>query len=126
MADSRDIDSTAFELPAWERSEGFRETLLFYFTQPGDADVLRRLGVMLYNQALECSGSWPNWAESATRVEVRAAVADLRHLKGFLASVGREHEISSLTPEDASLSQLAAKQALEVDRILEILERGLE
>jgi len=51
---------------------------------------------------------------------------DLRHLTGFLAAGGREHVVSNLDPEDVRLSQLAADQARELERIVEEIERRLE
>jgi DNA-binding SARP family transcriptional activator len=95
-------------------------------TEPEDASALRHVGAMLYGMALECSTLWPDWPESPTRVELKAALADLRHLKGFLTAVGREHEVSTLAAPDVVLSQLAAEKARELDRIAEELERRLE
>ena len=110
----------------WEDQEGFRETLLMYFTKPEDADALRRLGGLLYNVALQASMDWPDWPESTTRTELRAALADLRHLRGFLEAVGREHLVSNLEPADIALSQHAAEQAQAVEEIITGLEQRLE
>jgi hypothetical protein len=109
----------------WERGEGFRETLLMHFTGRNDAAALRHVGALLYDLALGASHQWPDWPESPTRTELRAALADLRHLRGFLHAVGREHEVSSLAPPDIVLSQLAAEKARELARIVEELERRL-
>src|SRR6476661_461693 len=114
-------ESIAAEIPQtdpalWEEHEGFRETLLLHFTEPAANATLRQLGTLLFNLALECSGSWPAHSEGTTGSELRAAVADLRHLQGFLGAVGREHVLSSLGSLDASLSELAALQALGVCR----------
>jgi hypothetical protein len=57
---------------------------------------------------------------------MRAAVADLRHMQGFLASVGRERELSSLDPEDAYLSTLAAKLARQIKHAADGIERELD
>jgi hypothetical protein len=110
---------------AWEDREGFRETLLLHFTRPGDADTLRRVGALLYESALECAGSWPEWPQSSTRMELRAAAADLRHLEGFLAAVGQEHAVASLPWQDARLSRFAGRQAAEVARIAHRIEQEL-
>ena len=72
-----------------------------YITPPGYAAALRAVGEMLYSLMLETPAEWPGWPESSTRTEMRAAVADLRHLQGFLRSVGSERELSSLDAEDA-------------------------
>jgi hypothetical protein len=111
---------------AWESQEGFRETLLLHFTEPHANTTLRDLGGLFFDMALECAGSWPDRPEGPTRAELWAAVADLRHLEGFLAAVGREHLLSSLDFEATSLSQFAARQAGEVERIADRIEAELE
>jgi hypothetical protein len=63
----------------------------------GYAAAVRKVGEMLFTMILESYAPWPGWPESSTRTELRAAVADLRHLEGFLVAVGREHAVSSLT-----------------------------
>lgn len=109
----------------WEEHEGFRETLLLRFTDPEANTTLRRLGAFFFDTALECPTTWPNHPEGATCSELRAALADLRHLEGFLSAVGREHEVSSLSPADSSLSQFAERQAVEVGRIADRIEEEL-
>ena len=111
---------------AWEDFPAFRETFLMYFTPPGYADALRTVGEMLHTMILENYRPWPGWPESSTRTEMRAAVADLRHMQGFLASVGRERELSSLDPEDAYLSTLAAKLARQLAHVTDGIERELQ
>jgi len=110
---------------AWEDFAVFRETFLMYLTPPGYAAALRKVGEMLLTMILENYNPWPGWPESSTRTELRAAVADLRHLEGFLGAVGREHAISSLTEADARLSRFAARQAAEVARIADRIETEL-
>ena len=74
---------------------------------------------------LENYENWPAWTESSTRTELRAAIADLRHLQGFLGSVGREHRLSSLSSEDTALSQSASRVAIEVGKLADRIEREL-
>lgn len=109
----------------WEEGEGFRETLLLHFTEPTANATIRRFGTLLLNLALECSGSWPAHSEGTTSSELRAAVADLRHLQGFLGAVGREHVISSLNSRDGALSQFALREAREVETIADRIENEL-
>jgi hypothetical protein len=111
---------------AWEDYPAFRETFLMYFTPPHYAAALRTVGDMLHTMILENYTPWPGWPESSTRTEMRAAVADLRHMQGFLASVGRERELSSLDPEDAYLSTLAAKLARQLRHVTDGIERELD
>src|SRR6476661_2810567 len=109
----------------WERLPAFRQTFLMYVTPPGYAAALQGVGEMLYSLMLETPAEWPGWTESATRTEMRAAAADLRHLQGFLASVGREREVSSLDPEDAYLSNIAAKLSRQIGHAADGIEREL-
>src|SRR4051812_21424339 len=111
---------------AWEDFPAFRETFLMYFTPPGYAAALRVVGEMLHTMILESYNPWPGWPESSTRTEMRAALADLRHLQGFLASVGREKELSSLDPEDAYLSNTAARLARQIRHAADGIERELD
>src|SRR5687768_12171438 len=83
----------------WEDREGFRETFLLYFPDPEANETLRRLGKLLFDQALE-GDQGPVRGESSTRTELRAALAELRFLQGFLGSVGEERTVSSLDPTD--------------------------
>jgi hypothetical protein len=110
---------------AWETLPCFRETFLLYVTAPGYAAALRQVGEMMYSLLLETPAEWPGWPESSTRTEMRAALADMRHLQGFLASVGKEREVSSLDAEDAFLSTLAAKLARQLGHVADGIEREL-
>lgn len=109
----------------WEDFAVFRECFLMYLTPPGYAEALRVVGQMLHTMILESHALWPGWPESSTRTELRAALADLRHLQGFLASVGRERELSSLDPEDGYLSNVAAKLARQIGHAADGIEREL-
>lgn len=110
----------------WEEHEGFRETLLLQFSDPQANAVLRGAGQLLFNLALECAHLFPDHAEGSTRSEVRAALADLRHLEGFLSSVGKEHILSNLSADDAELSEFAASQAVALGRIADQIEEELD
>jgi hypothetical protein len=119
-------DSTPAAPPeSWEDHPVFRETFLAYFTPPEVNAALRVLGRAAYDLILEHYHRWPAWPESATATEMRAAAADLRHLCGFLAAVGREHEEAALSTADTKLSLLGREQAAEVMRIAEAIERAL-
>jgi hypothetical protein len=109
----------------WEEREGFRETLLLYFTEEKTNRTLRDFGALLLDLAIEGSHSWPDRPEGTTRSELLAALADLRHLEGYLSSVGREHVLSSLSAEDTALSQFAERQARELATIANRIENEL-
>ncbi len=110
----------------WEESAGFRETFLFHFDASEDLQALRHLARMLHESSLEMARPAPSGAESATREELRAAAADLRHLQGFLAAVARSQEESELSLADAELAALAARQAQAVAGLAAVLEQTLE
>jgi len=109
----------------WEEHEGLRETLLLHFTDPEANATLRRLGDLFLNLSLECASSWPHYPEGETRSELRAALADLRHLEGFLSGVGQEHAVSSLSAADDALSRFAARQAQKLSKIAEEIEQAV-
>ena len=92
---------------------------------PGYVAALQTMGEMLYSLILDAPAEWAGWPESATRTELRAAGADLRHLQGFLRSVGRERDVSSLDAEDAYLSLMAGKLSRKLGRMAEWIEREL-
>lgn len=110
---------------AWEDFPVFRETFLMYVTEPAYNAALRTLGRLLHELVLEYYHHWPNWQEGVTATELRAAVADLRHLEGYLGAVGMEHEEASLTEPEMALSRLAARQAGELTRLADELEQAL-
>ncbi len=109
----------------WEESAGFRETFLFHVTNPDDSAALRHLARILHESTLELARYAPPGGESATREELRAAVADLRHLQGFLAAIARSQEESELSLADAELAALAARQAQVVAGVAAVLEQAL-
>lgn len=115
----------AFDPAGWEDAPAFRFTFLMHITPPGYAEALQTLGLMLYNLLLETPAEWPEWQESTTRVEMKAAAADLRHLQGFLRSVARENKVSSLDVEDGWLSNLARKLAPQVGKLAGFIEKEL-
>jgi hypothetical protein len=101
----------------WEKHLAFRNVFLLHFTDARDRAALVYVGNLLFEMALECSDKWPDWPDSATRCELRAAAQDLRHSGAFLASVGNERNVSSLDLEDERLSVMADRWAVEADRI---------
>jgi hypothetical protein len=112
---------------AWEDFAVFRESFLMYFTAPGLNTALRGAAENFFTLLLEHSGGegWPPWEESSTRTELRAALADLRHSVGFLASVGKERHLSSLSTGDKKLSKFASDTARVLNQIANGIERKL-
>jgi len=107
----------------WEDYAIYRETFLVYFTEPRDNTALRDQGRLTYNMALEYYQHWPDQPEGWTRSHLRAAVADLRHLEGFLATMGEnppEHH-----PHEAHLCHMADRMARKVGSVAEQIEEEL-
>ena len=110
---------------AWEDFPVFRESFLMYISEPAFNVSLRTAGEHFFRMLLEHYDRWPAWPESSTRTEMRAAVADLRHLQGFLASIGTERRLSSLDAEDVKLSRHASKVARLLKQVADVIERKL-
>ena len=113
------------EPTAWEDFPVFRETFLMYFTEPPANSALRVFGRLFHELVLEYYHHWPGWPEGVTVTELRSALADLRHLEGYLGAVGREHEEAALTEPETVLSRLAARLAGELTRIADEIEQAL-
>jgi hypothetical protein len=111
----------------WESFAVFRESFLMYLTPQAVNSALRLAAETFFTLLLEHSGeeNWPDWPESPTRTELRAAAADLRHSQGFLASIGQERHASSLSPEDKKLAKYASDLARSVHRLANALENKL-
>ncbi len=109
----------------WESFPLFRESALMYVSEPSFNAALRIAGEHFFNMLLEHYNRWPAWPESTTRTEMRAAVADLRHLQGFLASIGQERRVSSLDEGDARLSKHASSAARTLKQMADAMERKL-
>ena len=109
----------------WEDFPVFRETFLMYVSEPAFNASLRTAGEHFFNMLLEHYDRWPAWQESSTRTELRAAVADMRHLQGFLASIGQERRLSSLDEGDARLSKHASQVARLLKQVADTIERKL-
>jgi hypothetical protein len=109
----------------YERFEGLRETTLASFTDPEANAALRSVIDLVYNMGLEYSGHWPREPEGSFRHQARAAVADLRHLQGFLAYLGREAEASELTTAEERISRKCMSLAARVRKVANALEAEL-
>jgi hypothetical protein len=68
----------------YDRFPVFRETFLLHFTQPGDAAALRQIGHVVFLMVNEYQAYWPDHRKTYPRPQLRAALADLRHLEGYL------------------------------------------
>jgi hypothetical protein len=64
----------------------FRETFLVYFPDAKANARIRGFGDLLFEMVLETWEHWPDHSEGIFPAELRAAVADMRHLQGAMSS----------------------------------------
>ncbi|HEY6322997.1 MAG TPA: hypothetical protein VJA16_15715 [Thermoanaerobaculia bacterium] len=111
----------------WNEGDSFLETAFLHIQDHEDREALRRVGRLIYNMSLEVriDQTLADDEESQTRAELRAVLADLRHVQGFLACVLRESVESSLDADEQALSVLAGSFAGRVAAIADALEEEL-
>ena len=106
----------------WERFPTFRETFLVYFTLPEHNAALRTVGNLLFDMTLATWGEWPDQPEGWLRGQLRAVVADLHHLEGYLVTLAES------PPADAyegHLIRTAVLMSREVASVAEHIEKKL-
>jgi len=101
----------------FEDFEGFRETTLCVFTEPGANATLRGLGDLLYTMGLEYVQHWPVEPDGAFFHQVRAVLADLRHLEGWLSHLDSQRAEASLSDDEEALSALCGSLVADLRRI---------
>jgi hypothetical protein len=109
----------------WEDFEGFRETFLLHVTDPQENETCRAMARMLYHLVLEAASVMPAPPEGWVRTHVRAAVADLRFLQGFLTFLGEELRTPGCPPDEEDLCRTAARKARSLGRIADVIEGRL-
>lgn len=115
----------SIEPARWEDFEGFRETFLLNFTDPEQNLALRTVACLLYNLILEAAHAMPGPGEGWVRAHVRAALADLRFLQGFLAFLGEERRAESLPEDERVICQAVGRKARALGRIADGMEGDL-
>ena len=106
----------------WEDFAVFRETFLVYFSVRPYNHALRIVGKLLLEMTLASWGDWPDQPEGWRRAELRAAVADLRHLEGYLATLGEDPPDEKY---EASLCRTAVLMSHEVGSVADHIEAKL-
>jgi hypothetical protein len=109
----------------FERFEGFRETTLAIFTDVKANATLRGMADFIYTVCLEYSQYWPAEPEGSFRHQCRAAVADLRHLQGYLAMLGQFRFDASLSDEEDQISALCGRLSPRLKKVADALEKAL-
>lgn len=110
----------------WEDFEGFRETFLTHLTDARHNAACRAFAGFLYELVLEAPAFSQSPPERWVPHRVRGALADVRFLQGFFASLGEERRHVTMTPGNQALCQLAARQSRRLARIAEAVEAALE
>jgi hypothetical protein len=110
----------------WGDFSVFRETFLLEFSDPQQNTVARRFGQLLSDLTLE-GGVRPrhkNWPEPA----LRAAVADLRQLQGFLAFEGDPTDVdeSEMTPGQLGLRRLSGRISQRLAKLVDAFEKEVD
>jgi hypothetical protein len=110
----------------WEDFEGFRESFLLHFTRKPDNAALRTVATLLFDLVLEASTALiPPQPEGWGRALVRAAVADLRFLNGFLGRFTQEADGSSLEPYEEHLYRFAGARSAVLAKVADEIEAQL-
>lgn len=109
----------------WEDFQGFRETFLLHFPGARENAALRIVTDLLYGMILEAPELQPLPPEGTVRTQIRAAVADLRFLQGFLASLEQEAEGSCFTDFEEHLCRFAAARSAVLKQAADEIEEQL-
>ena len=91
--DEKPIGPPIIDPARFEDFPVFRECFLYYISGAESNATLRAFGDLFYQLILEYWEYWPHQPEGTLRAGLRAAIADLRHVQGFLLEwTGPEHE----------------------------------
>ena len=124
---------TSAEPPADSEFSPFRETVLVHITNEASKREIRVFGETIVENVVElrlaraahAGRSLTDLSEAPTRILLRAAAADLRHLEGFLIQVANEADIFVLSRSDRALCRFARQMARAVGAIQRTIERRL-
>lgn len=109
---------------SFEDHPAFRETFMLYFSDPEANTALRSLGSLLYDFVLEYWTNWPDQPEGLLRASLRAAIADMRHVQGFLAEWAGPNTAHE-TPHLEHLAKVGGGIAQELGVLADRLETEL-
>jgi hypothetical protein len=82
----RAVSPPVIDPERFEDFMAFRETFLVYFPDATANARIRGFGDLLFEMVLETWEHWPDHSEGIFPAELRAAVADMRHLQGAMSS----------------------------------------
>jgi hypothetical protein len=107
----------------WEDFPAFRESFLFYVSDPRANLTLRAFGKLLHELILGAWEDWPTPPEGIFRASLRATVADLRHVQGSLAENTGPDSVAE--PHEAHLAAIGAHVARDLGALADRLETEL-
>jgi len=102
----------------------FRETFLAFIADPDANAIFRGFGELLFNFILEYWEHWPDQPEGELRANLRAAVADMRHVQGYLAQLARPDSAFDSAHEE-HLAAVGGAVSREIGALAERIEREL-
>ena len=108
----------------WEDFDGFRETFLADFTAPEHNAALRRLCYVLSALIGEAYRVMPKAPEGWYRTQIRAALADLRFLQGYLNETA-EGGAWNIPAGDKTLARLVRRKIKALGKIADAIEGAL-
>jgi len=99
-------EETFHRATQWEGHAVFRETFLTVRLEPALAELLRKVGQLIYFESRQPKLS-PNHSGDLAAALLGAA-RDLRQIEGFLRTLGQGGNLSTPAKYRASLAQIAA------------------
>ena len=110
---------------AFDEFDGLRETTLAIFTDAKVNTLLREFVDFVYTVCLEYSKYWPREPEGSFKHQTRAALADLRHLQGYMSMLAEQHIDAALEDDEERLSVVCGRLAPRLKKIGDTLEKEL-
>jgi hypothetical protein len=100
-----------------------RETYLLYVTDLEANAALRAVATLLYDLTLEYWHYWPDHPEGFIRAQLRAAVADMRHVQGFLSDLEKQGDGDSA--HESHLCGIAGGVSRDLEELADRIEKEL-
>ena len=82
----RAVSPPVIDPEQFEDFMAFRETFMVFFPDRRANGEMRGFARLLFEMVIETWGGWPDHPEGIFPAELRAAVADMRHLQGALSN----------------------------------------
>jgi hypothetical protein len=108
----------------FEEFPTFRETFLAFIADPDANAIFRGFGELLFDFILEYWEHWPDQPEGELRANLRAAVADMRHVQGYLAQLAGPHSAFDSAHEE-HLAGVGGAVSREIGALADRIEREL-